>query len=71
MAGIFKARPPTPTPPAAMPDPFRTQEEAGAKARRDVLARAGRGSTILTPRKRRSEEGTPSYDSFSSKTLSG
>ena len=70
MANLFapKAKPITPQPPAVMPDPDMAGADAKRKAQRDVLARAGRASTILTsPRKRREET---NYDSFSATTLS-
>lgn len=74
MAMLFKTpKAPTPQPPAVMPDPEMAGIEARAKARRDVMARAGRASTILggsEGRRRREDGGTPNFDSYSAKTLS-
>lgn len=67
-----KPKPVTQEAPAAMPDPELAGAEAAARARRDVLARAGRQSTILTAPKTRQAapaSGTPNFDSFSAKTL--
>jgi len=58
------------TPPAPMPDPELAGADARRRAQRDALARAGRQSTILTPRRKRSEDGAmPNFDSYSAGKL--
>lgn len=74
MSNIFgsKPKPVTPEAPAPMPDPELAGADAAARARRDVLARAGRQSTILTAPKKApaAANGGVNFDSYSSKTLS-
>lgn len=74
MSGLFgRSQAPTPQPSAPMPDPELSGQEAAMRARRDVLARAGRASTILTaPQSRRPAAGAaPTFDSYAAKTLGG
>lgn len=73
MTNLFsKPKAPAVTPPSPMPDPEVAGSEAAAMARRDVLARAGRASTILTGpsgRQKAPAAATQSYDTFAGKTL--
>jgi len=58
MSGLFAPKMPTPQAPAPMPDDQSAAVlEAKRKAQADILARAGRSSTILTAPKDRTTGG--------------
>jgi len=72
MASWFAPKMPEPKPPAPMPDPEAPAVlEARRRASAEFMSRAGRTSTILSPRGQRPAAAAApvSYDTFASKTL--